>query len=842
MLKSKRSAPARSLTTYRQKRHFGRTSEPRGQKGHGGAGFSFVVQKHAARRLHYDFRLELDGVLLSWAVPKGPSMDPGVKRMAVQTEDHPIEYGSFEGVIPKGEYGGGSVVVWDRGRWVPDGDPRANYERGRLTFRLEGEKLKGSFHLVRTKANGNGKPPSWLLIKRNDDDAQRGSGAKLVEDAPRSVLSGRTVEEVASDRDRVWHSRERTGEWPDPRVKGAHKAELPEVVEPELATLVAEPPRGDDWLHEIKLDGYRMLARCDSEGDVRWLTRRGHDWSARLPTLSAELRALQLPDALIDGELVVQERGLSSFQQLQNSLNDRHDGRVIYYAFDLIHFAGHDLRGAALVERKRLLAEMLAAAGAGQESRVRLSAHVRGQGEQFFAHACELGVEGSVCKRADSRYTSGRGRSWVKVKCLQRQEFVIGGFTEPSGARSHFGALLLGVQGDGGLEYAGRVGTGFSQRSIAELYARLIDLERAKPAFVAPPRGANARGVHWVEPRLVAEISFTERTGDGMLRHPVFLGLREDKAAAQVHDERAVPAQTQPLPALRSARLTHPDRVLYPEQGLTKADLALYYAQVAPRMLPHVGERPLMIVRCPEGHGAQCFHQKHPGKGMSKAVKRVKIAESKGVLESMYVDDAEGLVQLVQMGALEIHTWGSHSGDVEHPDQLTFDLDPDEGLPWPEVAGAARDLKRRLERLELRSFLKLTGGKGLHLVVPIAPSLEWDDAKQFCKTVAERMMRGAPDKYVITISKQKRKGKLLIDYLRNGRGATAVCAYSTRARAGAPVALPIAWSELNAKSPPGPFSLREVPARIASTPDPWADFGQQRAKLTQRVLRAASEG
>ncbi|HMI90136.1 MAG TPA: DNA ligase D, partial [Polyangiales bacterium] len=715
----------RSLDEYNRKRHFGRTSEPRGEKQQR-EGFSFVVQKHDASRLHYDFRLELDGVLLSWAVPKGPSLDPGVKRMAVQTEDHPVEYGGFEGVIPKGEYGGGSVVVWDRGHWVPDGDARADYQRGRLTFRLEGEKLKGGFHLVRTRPRGNAKQQSWLLIKRNDEHAKRGSEAAIVEMQPQSVLSGRTVEEVAQDPDRVWHSNKsakktpataktaakatakakakakaktkasakrakKSASWPDPsELSAVRKGALPEFVEPQLATLVSEAPAGEAWLHEIKLDGYRMQLRCDGK-DITWLTRRGHDWSERLPSISAELSALGLPPALLDGELVVLQSGVSNFQQLQNSLNEQHDGRVVYYAFDLLHLAGYDLRAVPLLERKALLAALLQAAGSTHEtSRIRLSGHVVGQGDAFFARACELGVEGSVCKRADGRYASGRSRDWLKVKCTQRQEFVIGGFSEPSGARSHFGALLLGVQGEGGLEYAGRVGTGFSERSLAELHEKLTPLERPRPAFVAPPRGADARGVHWVEPELVAEVEFAERTSDGLVRHASFRGLRDDKAAGQVREERPEPVSaarkagarakagsakskatkskatkskvakskvaksatpSQPLPALRSVRLTHPDRVLYAEQGITKADLALYYAQVAERMLPQVARRPLMIVRCPRGQGAECFHQKHPGQGMSAAIKRVKIAESKGVLESMYVEDAEGLVQLVQMGA-----------------------------------------------------------------------------------------------------------------------------------------------------------------------------------------------
>ena len=844
----------RGLETYWQKRHFDRTSEPRGKKRRTD-GFGFVVQKHAARRLHYDFRLELDGVLLSWAVPKGPSLDPSVKRLAVQTEDHPVEYGSFEGVIPKGEYGAGAVVIWDRGHWVPEGDPREAYARGRLSFELEGERLHGGFHLVRTR--GREKAPSWLLIKRKDAAAEPGSDARIVDENPESAASGRTLAAVAAAPDGVWHSN-RSGaksarlsratrrSWPDPgELAGARKARMPGFVEPQLATLVTEAPAGDAWLHEIKLDGYRMLARCQS-GRVAWLTRRGHDWSERVPSLGRELAGLGLDGALLDGEIVVLRGGVSDFQELQNSLSEGRDGRCLFYAFDVLHFGQHDLRGATLLERKTFLARLLEAAGAsGAESRIRFSDHVLGQGEEFFAGACELGVEGIVCKRADARYTSGRTRSWLKVKCLQRQEFVIGGFTAPGGARSHFGALLLGVHEHGGLAYAGRVGTGFSQRSLAELHARLEPLVRARAAFANPPRGADARGVRWVEPRLVAEVQFAERTSEGLVRHASFLGLREDKPASEVREERAAPPPrrkpaAKPKPTtLPSVRLTHPDRVLYAKQGITKADLALYYAQVAERMLPLLAQRPLMLVRCPRGQGAECFHQKHPGRGLSKAIRRVPIEEREGVLETMYVENLDGLLQLVQIGALEIHTWGCRVDAVERPDQLTFDLDPDTALPWRDVVRAARELKARLEELDLTPFLKTTGGKGVHLVVPIRPSAGWDDAKQFCKDIAEGMVRRHPDRYVATISKAKRKGKLLIDYLRNGRGATAVCAYSTRAREGAPVALPVAWSEL-ARLRPGRFRVANVPAHLARAPDPWADLGAHRTALSARLLRAAA--
>ncbi|HKP64297.1 MAG TPA: DNA ligase D [Polyangiales bacterium] len=858
-----------SLGTYRKKRDFSRTSEPRGKTRRAAAksGLSFVVQKHDARRLHYDFRLELDGVLKSWAVPKGPSLDPQVKRLAVETEDHPLEYGGFEGVIPDGEYGAGPVVVWDRGQWRPEGDPHKAYEKGHLKFALEGSKLNGGFHLVRTRAAG--KQRSWLLFKSKDESAESGSDSRLVDERPESALSGRTIEDVLEDPERVWHSKQGQGktgaaksrrtsaavsskvklEPPDPSVHaGARKGALPDFVEPQLATLVEQAPAGDDWLSEIKLDGYRLQLRLD-RGKVRALTRRGLDWSARMPALVQAVSQLPLERALLDGELVVLRDGISDFQRLQNSLSEGRDIDCVLYAFDLLHLNGYDLRGVALRDRKQLLAACLGSKGSG---RIRVSEHVVGQGPEFFARACELGVEGSVCKRADAKYASGRNKNWLKVKCRSRQEFVIGGYSDPSGSRGHLGALLLGVMEDGELHYAGRVGTGFSARSLRELHEKLAPLERAKPAFANPPRGADARDVHWVDPTLVAEIEYAERTQEGLVRHASFRGLREDKPARQVRDERALDPPSSaakpkaktpaapPPPVLRTVRLTHPDRVLYPEIGVTKASLALYYAQVAPRMLQQIAHRPLMLVRCPDGQGKPCFHQKHPMQGMSRAIKRIEIQESKGSVETLYVDDAEGLVQLVQFGALEIHAWGSRVDDLERADQLTFDLDPDEGLPWSRTVEAALLIKRRLDALSLPSFLKTTGGKGLHVVVPIKPSLEWGELKAVCKSFADSLVRGAPDKYLATISKARRKGKILIDYLRNGRGATAVCAYSTRAKPHATVATPIAWDELTQELRPDQFTLADVPRRL-SEDDPWADFGDHRPTLTAAVRRGLAQ-
>jgi bifunctional non-homologous end joining protein LigD len=989
-----------SLTRYRQKRDFSRTSEPRGEEP-GSTGFSFVIQKHDATRLHYDFRLELDGVLLSWAVPKGPSLDPAVKRLAVQTEDHPIEYGGFEGVIPKGEYGAGPVQVWDRGQWIPAGDPRAAYAKGHLNFELQGQKLHGSWHLVRTRKTG--KAQNWLLMKSRDAAAKSGEAAEITAQETESALSGRGIEAIETEPDRLWHSGQRHGDGSDatgPEVVGgagktgrrsgrnggkqsarvadggdkawkksgvarggkaaartsaarsgkatsraaapagktsaskaaatpagktarsktaaapsgkasasktaaapsgkasasktaaahagkaaasktsaapsgkasasqlratttssapdpsaypeARKASLPDFVPPQLATLVSEAPSGDDWLHEIKLDGYRLQLRFE-RGDVKLLTRRGHDWSARMPHLLAELQRLKLAAALLDGEVVVLHEGRSDFQRLQNSLSAGADDQCIVFAFDLLHLGGYDLRKLALRDRKTLLAQTLTAAGLNQTSRLRLSEHVIGRGPEFFTQACKLHVEGSVAKRVDAPYVSARARTWLKIKCLARQEFVIGGFSKPEGSRQHFGALLLGFQERGGLQYAGRVGTGFSRESLAELHAKLSGLAIDRPAFANPPRGADAKDVQWVEPRLVAEVEYAERTSDGLVRHAAFRGLRDDKPASAVRDERATvedadadelprkaargPKEkssasppTAAVPALRSVRLTHPDRVLYPDAGITKADVALYYALVAERMLPHVANRPLMLVRCPEGQAGQCFHQKHLSAGMGKAIKAVTISEADGDEPHTYIEDVHGLMQLVQMGVLEIHTWGSHVDDLEHPDQLTFDLDPDEGLAWTRVIEAARSIKARLTKLGLHSFLKTTGGKGLHLVVPIVPRADWDAIKQFCKNFADEMVREQPERYLAKVSKRERKGKILIDYLRNGRGATAACAYTTRARPGAPVAAPLAWDELTENLRPDQFNTRNLPTRLSEA-DPWADFEDRRSQL-----------
>jgi len=790
------------------------------------------VQKHDATTLHYDFRLELDGVLLSWAVPKGPSLDPADKRLAIQTEDHPLEYGAFEGVIPEGHYGAGTVLVWDHGTWAPDGDARAAYRKGHLNFSLQGKKLHGRWHLVR-----RGSAKSWLLFKSRDEFAKKGKGAALVEQEPDSVLSGRSLAEVAGTKRSATGVKRRTTPAKPARARrvdlaaltGARGAKLPSDVLPELATLVTEVPEGDDWLHEMKFDGYRILLEVNGSR-VRCLTRRGNDWADRLPHLVRDVASRDLPPTLLDGELCVLESdGTTNFQRLQNSLNADADADVVYFAFDLLYHDGNDLRGVPLAQRKQALAELLSQIGA---SRIRLSDHVVGHGAAFFREACARGLEGILCKRADSRYRSERTRDWVKVKCLRRHEVVIGGFTDPGGSRSHFGALLVGTHDEqGGLVYRGKVGTGYTDQSLGELHQRLRKLTRERPAFVNPPRGAEARKVHWVEPKLLAEVEYTELTRDGKLRHPRFRGLREDKPKGKVTLE---PSASVELPIA----LTHPDRLLYPDQGLTKRALAEYFVKIADWMLPHVQNRILTLVRCPQGQGGPCFFQKHAGKGLPGALHTVGIQEKDKLADYLVAKDVAGLVALVQMGALEIHGWGARADRPEQPDQLVFDLDPGPGVDWDGVVSATLAVRDQLAELGLQSFAKTTGGKGLHVVVPVQRRADWEVTKLFCRSVAERVCRSEPKKFVCTMSKAKRQGRVFIDYLRNSRGATSICAFSPRATAGAPVSTPIGWSEVSAELRPSRHNVQTIPDRLASlVSDPWEGYAEVHQAITKQMLR-----
>jgi len=907
---------AAALAGYRKKRDFRRTPEPAGDDAAAAVrsrGLAYVVQKHAASRLHYDFRLELDGVLKSWAVPKGPSLDPADKRLAVHVEDHPLDYGDFEGTIPQHQYGGGTVLLWDRGTWEPeDGEAaaRTGLGKGKLHFRLEGDKLTGGWILVRMHGPAADGGKNWLLIKEDDDAARPGEGEALVEERTESVASGREMEEIAADPDRVWHAKgagtPASARLDPSAVEGARKGKLPGEPRPMLATLVDEAPAGDGWLHEIKHDGYRLLCRVERRAgrapDVRLLTRTGKDWTARFEDVAAAAGELPVRSALLDGEVVaLAPDGTSSFARLQQALGKAGGGRLACYLFDLLHLDGVDLRRAPLVERKRLLAELLDAAGADGEGLLRFSDHVAGHGDDFVRQACRHAVEGVVSKRAASTYSEGRSRDWRKVKCGDRQELVVGGFTEPSGSRAGFGSLLLGVYppADGDvpaakLVYTGRVGTGFDDATLEDLRERLGELEVRESPFVDPRRaaggrGAKARGVHWVRPELVAEVSFTEWTEDGVLRHPSFRGLREDKAAEDVVREPAEMAGDDDGDAAgggtaggRSAeerkearmaekvsreaaraesggerskrggegrptevagvRLTSPDRVVYPDQGVTKRDLALYYESVADRILPHLEGRPLSLVRCPKGREGQCFYQKHVDEHFPDAVVRTEVPERDGPEIYGMVDSVAGLVAMVQMGVLELHTWGARRDRIERPDRLVFDLDPDEGLAWTRVAEAAVEVRDRLAALGLESFAKTTGGKGLHVVVPIERRIGWDDLKDFARGVAESMVRDAPGRYTDNMSKAKRKGKVFIDYLRNGRGATFIAAYSTRARRGATVSAPVRWDELGRVRPDG-YDVRSLPRRLASQKaDPWEGFDAIRQSVTAKMRKAVGRG
>lgn len=837
-----------SLTRYRAMRRFDTTPEPAGaeEQSKRAGKRSFVVQKHEASHLHYDFRLEHEGLLLSWAVPKGPSLDPDVKRLAMEVEDHPVEYGTFEGIIPQGEYGGGTVMLWDRGTWEPEGDVAFGLEKGHLVFGLQGERLRGSFHLLRTGERGE-KKPRWLLVKRQDEFAEPTSKRRreITERCVKSVASDRTMHAIAHDPRAKVHTSRRTDEHARPKKvvrkspakqKAAKRRpggdELPTFVPPSLCTLVERAPEGDEWLHEVKLDGYRLQARFE-DGDVRLLTRRGSDWTARMPALAKSLRLLETDGTLIDGELVVLEgeRGLPDFQALQNALRDGAKDELVYFAFDLLFEGGVDLRPVQLERRKAKLAALLEA---HPEAEIRFSGHLEGSGEAVHASACAAHLEGVVSKRRDAPYRSGRHDDWQKSKCDRRQELVIGGFTAPRGSRTKLGALLLGVYDASGeeLRYAGKVGTGLSDATLRELAEKLDQRIRKTPPFTSGLDAESRRGVTWVRPDLVAEIGFQDFTREGRVRHGRYLGLRLDKKADEVVAE---------VPRKRAAtRLTHPDKVLYPEDGITKHDLASYYAVVAEAWLALSQDRPLTLVRCTEGYRGPCFFQKHAKKGaVPEGLVSLRIADDTSDEGYLAVRSARGLSSLVQLGALELHTWGAHGDDPEHPDLLVLDLDPDEDLPFAEVMDAANEVRALLEEIDLQSWVKTTGGKGLHVCVPVRRTLSWDVAKALTKGLAEALAERQPERYVATMSKRARKGKIFVDYLRNGRGQTFVAPYSTRAREGATVAMPLAWSDLKKGLDPRTFTVETVPAWLAARRrDPWADLLTTKQTVAAKVIRA----
>jgi bifunctional non-homologous end joining protein LigD len=847
------------LSRYHQKRDFTRTREPAG-KVKKTKGFSYLIQKHAATRLHYDFRLELEGVLKSWAVTRGPSLDPADKRLAVEVEDHPVEYGGFEGTIPMGEYGGGTVMLWDRGTWEPVGDPHEGLRAGKLVFKLHGERLHGEWTLVRM----HGRPQdhgrnNWLLIKHHDAVAHEGDHDALLSENATSVVSGRTMEEIAGGGQEWRGGRARKTNNPGPDERTLKKARAADAhalgfIEPELATLVDAMPAGPNWVHEVKFDGYRTLALLEN-GRVRLLTRTGLDWTHKFRAVADDLAGLGVKSAILDGEVVaLDDKGASSFKALQDELSHGRSGNLQYYAFDLLLLDGEDLRGLPLLERKRRLKALLGKGEAGP--RLLYSEHFAYESD-VLEHVCQLAYEGIICKRADAPYSSGRNRSWLKVKCHKRQEFVIGGFTEPKSGgpkpseNRGLGALLLGYYAEEELVYAGKVGTGFDNESSLKVRAKLEERLRKTMPF-ARIQADGRRGAVWVEPDLVCEVEFTEWTPDGRLRHPSFQGLREDKQPADVHRERPVhitktmrdprpdATETAPLaaPATGSARksrpgqdaevggvrISHPDRIIYPDTDMTKLDLAEYYSAVRDHILPFVAGRPLSMLRCPDGIGSQCFFQRHIAREQSPYLFDTGIQVKGRNEDYLMIKDEKGLITLVQWGVIEMHPWGCMADRPQIPDKIIFDLDPDPDVPWSRVIDGVKEVRARMAEFGLKSFLKTTGGKGLHVTVPLTPQYAWPTVKAFARAVAQSMEHDAPEFYVANMSKEKRKGRIFVDYLRNELTSTAIAPYAVRARPGATVATPLDWSELTVKLKPAEFTIATVPQRLKSQDDPWADY------------------
>ncbi|HEY4901254.1 MAG TPA: DNA ligase D [Terriglobales bacterium] len=890
------NAVDRQLARYREMRDFKVTAEPSGKAPAKPAGkqtsskskqqaLPFVIQKHAASHLHYDFRLGWNGVLKSWAIAKGPSYVTADKRLAVQVEDHPMEYGGFEGIIPKGQYGGGTVMVWDQGTWKPQAisaDVDAALRAGSLKFILHGTKMKGKWALIRMGGKAaNEKKPNWLLIKEHDEFERQSDEPAVTEAEPNSVVTGRDIDQIAHSEDHVWNSKDtakgnawyRNDKLPSAeeksvaRKRGANakpkysprltaalskapKETLPTFIPPELALSASVPPRTAGWLHELKLDGYRIQVRKDGTR-VRLLTRTGLDWTHRMRPIAQQVKDIPAESAILDGEVVVlNEDGTTSFADLQAAFQEGANKPLAYFAFDLLHLDGHNLRGLPLIDRKAVLAPIVK----DVDGVLRYSEHIESDGEMIFRKACELRAEGIVSKRAASPYHSGRGGDWLKLKCVHEQEFVVGGFTELANKSHGVGALLLGYYEDGKLFYSGRTGTGFTQKTHHILRDQLEKLRQTGTPFHSPPVEA-IKGAIWVKPKLVAQVSFATWTSDGLVRQAAFKGLREDKPASEVRREEPTVSPkpraakhaslvappnvaaktTRPTKSAKPAksasghapvRLTHPDKILDAESQLTKQQLADYYWAIAPHMLPYVAGRPVSLVRCPEGSGHPCFFQKHVTGTLPPGVESVDVPDKKTGKVEPYItlSTPEALAGLAQMGVLEIHPWGSKNDNLERPDVIIFDLDPDTAISWRTLADSAADVRQQLKSLGLESFLKTTGGKGLHVVIPIDAKLDWAKVKQFAHDFALAMEQQRPKLYLTKMSKAARKGRIFIDYLRNERGSTAIAPYSPRARAGAAVALPLNWADL--KLPKRPVfqvaDFDEWKDRLAR--DPWKNF------------------
>ncbi|WP_064120007.1 DNA ligase D [Pseudomonas fluorescens] len=865
----------RNLDDYNRMRDFSATAEPaavkrQGRKTASDHALQFCIQKHDASHLHYDFRLELDGALKSWAVPKGPSLDPKVKRLAVHVEDHPLDYATFEGSIPEGHYGAGDVIVWDRGVWIPLEDPQKAYVKGKLKFELQGEKLGGIWNLVRTHMPG--KKEQWFLIKHQDSAARPQDDYDVLVAEPDSVLSERTI--VSKPKLAAEQSKPQKKAAAKPRkaasgqLTGAHKAKLPAQLKPQLATLVDSAPQGQ-WSYEIKFDGYRIMARIDGD-QVQLFTRNGHDWTHKLPQQAEALAALGLESAWLDGEMVVaNEQGVPDFQALQNAFEAGRSGNILYYLFDLPYLNGVDLREVPVEERRAALATVL---GAHEQPLLRFSDAFDETPDALLNSACQMQMEGLIGKRLGSPYVSRRSGDWIKLKCKHRQEFVIVGYTDPKGSRSAFGALLLGLhdRDSGELRYAGKVGTGFNETTLKSILAQLKPLQVKKAAVVNPPSGFEARGVHWLKPKLLAEVAFAEMTKDGSVRHAVFHGLRDDKPAKDITEERAQPVKTseKKTPAKKATdkkttekkplkkasaskaetapsqlglangkvRITHPDRVIDAVSGTTKMQLAEYYASVAEWILPQLKDRPVALVRAPDGIAGELFFQKNAERlaipGISTLDKDV---TGQPV---MLINNAEALIGAVQMSTVELHTWNATTVDLDKPDRFVLDLDPDPALPWKSMVEATALTLTVLDELGLKAFLKTSGGKGIHLVVPLTRKLGWDEVKDFSHAIVSHMAKLLPDRFSAVSGPKNRVGRIFIDYLRNGLGATTICAYAARTREGLPVSVPLFREEVADLKGGNQWNIHNVLERLAEVGDePWADMKKTRQSITAEMRK-----
>lgn len=829
-----------TLARYRSMRDFSATPEPVGKLKRSESGRLFVVQKHDATRLHYDFRLELDGVLLSWAVTRGPSLNPGDKRLAVQTEDHPIEYGGFEGVIPSG-YGAGTVMLWDRGEWLPQGDAHEGLKKGELKFVLHGERLQGGFVLVRLKPKPGEKKgrQNWLLIKERDQWADEESAA--IETWTASVKTGRSLEAIGKSGEPYRRGKHYSTEDRDPPERKSSRRRRsrakPCFVPPQLAQLADAPPEGAGWLHEIKFDGYRIIAVVRG-GKARLFTRNEKDWTHKYRRIVDSVEHMGLTDAVLDGELVaLNEEGEAAFSRMQAAAESE-SVTLRYYLFDLLHLDGEDLTALPLAQRKERLKALLVS----PPDTIAYSDHIRTEGDQVLASACSMKLEGVVSKRADAPYASGRNGDWIKSKCVGNDEFVIGGFRKSDKRERPFASLLLGEFAGGRFLYRGRVGTGFDDETFASLKRKFRGrLRKTSPFHDEPPEAR--QGAVWLKPELVAQIAYMERTPDGYLRHPSFLGLREDKAAAEVEVTDAPDRDAIADDAPAGVRLTSPDKVLWPEAGVTKLDLASYYSRHADIMLPFLQDRPLSIVRCPEGADGECFFQKHHNVSTPEEIDTIDIREKDGGTSPyLAISTKKALASAAQIGALELHIWGSRADAIEKPERIVFDLDPDEGLDFAAVRAAALEVRDVLEALGLASFALLTGGKGVHVIAPIARRSSWDDVKTFSRNLASRLAHSAPDRYVASMSKKKRTGRIFIDYLRNERGSTAIAPFSPRRKPSATVATPVSWEELPGIGSAGAFTMGTLDARLARLKnDPWEGYDRAaRQVLTAARLNAVS--